>query len=205
MGRGVNEITRRALLYYFMTEKTDEEIAILVQEGDIQSFGSLIERYERKILRFGKRFLSDEEDIQDIVQEIFIKVYANMQNFDASQRFSPWIYRIAHNEFVNAVKKKNREKIYFFDFDVDTIFPQTAVQETTDEEINKQDIRQTLDNCLGKLDVKYREPLILYYFEDMSYKDIASILQIPISTVGVRLQRGKIMLKKIIKQLGEIL
>ncbi len=205
MGRGVNEITRRALLYYFMTEKTDEEIAILVQEGDIQSFGSLIERYERKILRFGKRFLSDEEDIQDIVQEIFIKVYANMQNFDASQRFSPWIYRIAHNEFVNAVKKKNREKIYFFDFDVDTIFPQTAVQETTDEEINKQDIRQTLDNCLGKLDVKYREPLILYYFEDMSYKDIAGILQIPISTVGVRLQRGKIMLKKIIKQLGEIL
>ncbi len=181
-----------------MVEKTDEEIAAKVQGGDIQSFGLLMERYEQKMLRFGRKFLSDSEDIKDIVQEIFIKAYVNMQSFDASRRFSPWIYRIAHNEFVNAIKKKSREKIYFFDIDV--LFPHPPSPETADGETNKQDIRRMLDKCLGELDSKYSEPLILYYFEDMGYKDIAEILQIPVSTVGVRLQRGKAMLKNAIKQ-----
>lgn len=185
-----------------MAEKTDEEIAAHVQGGDIQSFGLLMERYEQKMLRFGRKFLSEGEDIKDIVQEIFIKAYVNMQSFDASRRFSPWIYRIAHNEFVNAIKKKSREKISFFD--IDALFPHPPSPETADGETNNQELRRALDKCLGKMDSKYREPLILRYFEDLGYKDIAEILRIPVSTVGVRLQRGKAMLKNAIKHIDAI-
>ena len=89
-----------------MSLETDEEIAKRVQGGDVDSFGVLIERYEEKIARYARKFLMRGEDVKDIVQEVFIKAYVNIQSFDTRQRFSPWIYRIAHNEFINAIKKK---------------------------------------------------------------------------------------------------
>ncbi len=184
-----------------MPDKTDEEIAKEVQLGDTEAFGILIERYEPKITRYAKKFIFNGEDAKDVTQEAFIKAYSNIQSFDAGRSFSSWMYRIAHNEFINAIKKKSRMPVFQFDFDA--IFPQLVAAETADSEINKKELRETLDKCLGKLSPKYREPLVLYYFEDMDYKEISDILQVPVSTVGVRLQRGKASLKKIVKELGE--
>jgi RNA polymerase sigma-70 factor (ECF subfamily) len=183
-----------------MPEKTDEEIAKEVQLGEVESFGLLIERYEPKITRYARKFIFNGEDAKDLVQEAFIKAYTNIQSFDAGRSFSSWMYRIAHNEFINAIKKKSRLPIFQFDFD--TIFPQPVALETADSEMNKKELREMLDKCLGKLDPKYREPLVLYYFEDMDYKEIADILEVPVSTVGVRLTRGKASLKKIVSNLN---
>ena len=173
---------------------SDEEIAKLVQTGDKAAFGELVDRYEAKLARYARKFLANRDDVNDLVQEVFIKAYCNIQSFDASRRFSPWIYRIAHNEFVNALKKLRRNALSFIDFDL--FFPRLAAKETADFEANKNDLRQTLDQYLNRLDAKYREPLVLYYFQDLSYKEIADILHIPAATVGVRLQRGKAMLRK---------
>ncbi len=181
-----------------MPELSDEAIAGKVQTGDTEAFGLIIERYEEKLLRYGRRFHSDREDIRDLVQEVFIKAYMNIQSFDLERRFSPWIYRIAHNEFVNAVKKRIRNPLSYFDFD--TMLPHAGEGETVEDEMGRQEMKQMIEAHLKQLDEKYREPLILYYFEDMDYKEIADILQIPISTVGVRLQRGKMALKKLIKK-----
>lgn len=181
-----------------MIDITDEEIARKVQNGDTESFGVLMERYGSKISRYGKKFLSNGHDIEDFVQEIFIKAYVNIQSFDAMMKFSPWLYRIAHNEFINALKKKSRLPLFVFDFDA--IFPHLPAEESADKEANDKDIKNMLDRCLVKLDSKYREPLILNYFEEMNYGEIAEILHIPVSTVGVRLSRGKIILKKIFKE-----
>ena len=78
-----------------MAEMTDEEIALRVQRGDADAYGTLIERYQAKLMRYARKFLVDSEDATDIVQDIFIKTYENIQSFDATRRFSPWIYRIA--------------------------------------------------------------------------------------------------------------
>jgi RNA polymerase sigma factor (sigma-70 family) len=104
-----------------MPEKTDEEIAREVQQGKTESLGVLIERYEPKLSRYAKKFLSDPEDGKDVIQDVFIKAYTNIKQFNVDKKFSSWIYRIAHNELVNAIKKKNREPITSFDFD--TILP----------------------------------------------------------------------------------
>src|SRR3989338_2927367 len=175
-------------------ETTDEEIAAQVQKGIIEQFGILVRRYENKLIRYASKFLFDAEDAKDLVQEICIKAYANIQSFDTSRKFSSWIYRIAHNELVNAYKKKKREKVSFFDLDL--FFPHLVAKETADSELRRSEMREMLDRSLEKLDSKYREPLTLYYFEDMEYKEIAEILQIPVSTLGVRLRRGKEALKK---------
>ncbi len=181
-----------------LSEKTDEEVAVLVQSGDIESFGVLVERYEGKLMRYAGRFLFDNDDAKDMVQNAFIKAYVNIQGFDAARRFSPWIYRIAHNEFVNALKhNKGRETVSLFDFDV--LFPHLAAKEDTEGEAKRRELKEILDRSLRKLHQKYREPLVLFYFDEMGYSEIADILQIPVSTVGVRIRRGKEALKKIVE------
>jgi RNA polymerase sigma-70 factor, ECF subfamily len=180
-----------------MKELSDEEIAARVQQGDVESFRFLMERFEPKIGRYVKRFIFNQEDSQDVVQEVFIKAYVNIQSFDITRKFSSWVYRIAHNECINEMKRRGKRPLSIFDLDV--LFPHLAAKETADSEANKQDLRNMLDQGLNQLSAKYREPLILYYYEDMDYREIAEILQIPVSTVGVRLARGKTMLKKVVK------
>ena len=183
-------------------DRTDEEIAILVQRGDIESFRVLVERYEPKLTRYAKRFLFAADDAKDLLQEIFIKAYVNIKSFDAERRFSPWIYRIAHNEFVNALKKKTKERDTFslslFDFDV--FLPHPIAKETAEEGVVRHELKAVLEHSLEKISPKYREPLTLYYFDDMDYREIAQILRVPVSTVGVRLQRGKTLLRKIMDE-----
>lgn len=179
-----------------MPVSTDEEIAKRVQEGDIESFGLIVERYTAKITRYARKFLFSPTDAEDCVQEAFIKVYMNIRSFDTNRKFSSWIYRIAHNEFINAIKKRGRDKISFIDLDI--ILPHLRAKETADSEVHANETRAMLNTGLEQLSAKYREPLILFYFEEMDYKEISEILKIPVATVGVRLRRGKAMLKNII-------
>lgn len=161
----------------------------MVQQGDIEQFGILVERYEPKLLRYTQKFLRDGEDRSDILQDIFIKAYVNIQSFDTTQKFSPWIYRIAHNEAINFLKKKKPES--FSLFDVDILFPHPVAEEKADTEAEREILKKMIDETLDDIDTKYREILLLYFYEDMSYKDIAQILRIPVSSVGVRIQRAK--------------
>ncbi len=180
---------------------TDEELAQAVQAGNPDMFGPLLERYEEKLLRYGRKFLRSPEDIQDIVQDIFVSAYQNMQSFDATQRFSPWIYRIAHNAFVNELRRKSRNPLVYVDFD--TFLAHPAYDDPAPREREQQEIKAMLEKSLDKLDYKYREVLILYYLEDMPYKDIAEVLQVPQGTVGVRLRRAKEALKKEFEKLDQ--
>ena len=172
--------------------KTDEEIAALVQKGDIQAFSILVQRYEAKMLRYARKFINGSGEEEDAVQEVFLKAYENIQSFDITRKFSTWLYRIAHNQFVNVLKKRHRLPLFF---DLDTFFPH--IGKDINEEIDRKDMRKALDKCLKELDFKYREIITLYYFEELNYKEIAEVLHIPVSTVGVRLKRARKILKGI--------
>lgn len=176
---------------------SDEDMVKKVQSGKIELFGALAQRYGEKMMRYAKRFLFGYEDAEDLVQNVFIKAFVDIQSFDTSRKFSPWLYRIAHNEFINAIKKKSREPVPFFS--IDTLISSFVSAETADKETNKRETRDMIDKCLSKLNHKYREPLVLYYFEELSYKEIADVLRIPISTVGIRLKRGRETLKSFYK------
>jgi RNA polymerase sigma-70 factor (ECF subfamily) len=183
-----------------MAQESDEIIAQRVQKGDRDQFGELAHRYEERMTRYAGRFLLRGEDTKDLVQEVFIKAYVNINSFDTSRKFSSWLYRIAHNEFINAIKKRSRLPV--FAFDLDTLFPHLASKETAHGDFERKEIRKVLDGALVSLDLKYREPLVLYYLEELDYKEIADILQIPVATVGVRLNRGRALLKKILEKNG---
>ncbi len=183
---------------------TDEQLAKLVQGGDTDKFGLLMERYQAKLFRYGKKFLSDADNIEDVVQDVFIKTYQNINSFDTSQRFSPWIYRIAHNTYINAIKKSLLGPMYLFDFD--TLLSYTVVDDPVVREREQKEMKDVVDKGLSLIEPKYREILVLYYIEDLSYKEIAEILHIPIGTVGVRIMRAKDILKEAMEKakIGQI-
>jgi len=181
-------------------EKTDEDITRQVQNGDKEAFGELVVRYEAKMIRYGRKFLFGYEDTEDAVQEVFIKTYRNIQSFDATKKFSSWIYRIAHNEFINTIKKKGKEPLPFFD--ADTLFPHPVSPEKSDRQTHLREAKEMVEACLGKLPPKYREILVLYYLEELSYKEIADVLRVPTATVGVRLKRGRETLQSICQKQG---
>lgn len=170
-------------------EITDEEIATHVQNGDLDAFGEIMNRYEAKLKRYGRKFLARPEDIDDLVQDVFIKSYEHIQSFNPTLRFSPWIYRIAHNTFVNELRRKSRYGLATFDPDV--ILPLIPSRETADGDSLDTELKEELETLIDSLGAKYREVIVLHYFEELSYQEISEILQIPVSTVGVRMNRAR--------------
>ena len=184
-----------------ISSSTDEQIADLVQKGQQELFGILMDRYERKLFSYGRKFLTGQENIEDVVQEVFIKTYQNIKSFDLKQKFSSWIYRIAHNTFVNALRKHSKSPLRFFDFDTFTAHP--VYEDGMPAENEQKRIGELVDQGLEKLSPEYREIIILYFIENLSYKEIADVLHIPIGTVSVRLLRAKKMLKKYVPNQNE--
>lgn len=180
-----------------LNNETDEELAVRVQGKDEQAFGVLMNRYQPKLLRYGRRFLSDNSPIEDVVQEVFIKMYQNIQSFDVSRPFSPWIYRIAHNLFVNALRNKSRLPFVTVDLDAFSAHAAYEIDPAGDEE--REHARTLVDRGLEALSPSYREIIVLYYIEQLSYQEIAEVLHIPIGTVGIRLYRARNALKKYVE------
>ena len=186
-----------------LDDKTDEELAALAQGNNEDAFGVLMERYQSRLLRYGMKFLSDNSHIEDIVQDVFIKAYQNILSFDTARKFSPWIYRIAHNDLVNALRKKHREPLAFVDFDTLVAHPAYKYDPVRDEDLGM--MKKIIAAGLETIPSHYKEIIILYFIEELSYQEIADVLHIPTGTVGIRLRRGKEALKKIIEKRGDIL
>lgn len=178
--------------------QTDEELVTQIIRGDVDLFGELMQRYEARLVRYVVYLIHNDAMAHDVVQETFIKTYTNLQGFNAKYKFSSWIYRIAHNEAMNAIK---HEKHVVHDLDVEEIHEATY-ETTTIEDIDRAILKGNVKACLDSLDLRYREVLMLQYYENMKYNEIADVLHMPASTVGVWASRGKAMLKRICEQKG---
>ncbi len=174
-------------------ELSDEDIVSRIIDGDSFLFECIVERYFDALMRYGKKFIVDDEDIKDLIQEVFIKVYENIKRFDVSRRFKPWIYRVAHNVFVNHLRFRSRLP-FIIEWDAFVSLP--IKDEKYEKDKENEHIRRELETYLSNISASYREVLLLYYIEEMSYKDIAEVLHIPTSSVGVRISRAKGALKE---------
>ncbi|MHB8660563.1 MAG: RNA polymerase sigma factor [Minisyncoccota bacterium] len=176
-----------------LIQKTDEELATLVQGKNEDAFGVLMNRYQPKLVRYSRKFLSEKAHIEDAVQEVFIKVYQNIQGFDATRPFSPWIYRIAHNMFINTLRQNSRLPFVTVDLDLFSAHSAYEIDPAGDEE--RAGMQKLIERGLAALAPNYREVIILYYLEQLDYQEIADVLRVPVGTVGVRLHRAREALK----------
>lgn len=176
------------------SETADEELARRVQKGDAEALGTLMRRYEPKLSRYGSRFLGDPDEVASAVQDALVRAYENIQGYDPGQRFSPWMYRIAHNVFVSELRKRSSRPALLPDFD--TLLTHVPASEEATRDAEERETREQVERGLGALDPKYREVLVLFYLEELSYRDIADVLRVPAGTVAARLSRAKAALKK---------
>ncbi|HAQ02507.1 hypothetical protein A2467_01260 [Candidatus Nomurabacteria bacterium RIFOXYC2_FULL_36_8] len=172
--------------------KTDEELVGLSLK-DSDYFFCLSKRYEEKLLRYITHISKfSREDSEDVLQEVFIKTYYNLNGFDPSLKFSSWIYRIAHNEAVSAIRKKvARPTLYLEEGDLEKFGDVFDMVKDVDNSID----RKAIDIALSNLDEKYREVLVLRFLDEKDYVEISDILKKPVSTVGNLILRGKKLFK----------
>jgi RNA polymerase sigma-70 factor (ECF subfamily) len=174
-----------------ISDLSDEKLVELTRENNQELYGEIIERYEAKLQRYLRKFIFNPDELDDVLQCVFIKAYKNLFGFDINKKFSPWIYRIAHNEAINHLKKNSKERISLDEVEYKIVDEKMDIGVHIDEAL----LKEKIENYLSRIKLKYREPLILFYFEQKSYEEISDILRIPKSTVGTLISRGKKLLK----------
>ena len=171
-------------------EKTDEELVVLTLANQ-ENFAYLIKKYEAKLTRYIRRISNTSpEETEDILQEIFIKAYINLNNFNPTLKFSSWIYRIAHNETISAFRKRHAKNPNYLENDQE-ILDKLAADIDLAAEIDAQYLKQYIWQIMEQMDQKYREVLELKFMEEKSYQEISDILRRPIGTVATLINRAK--------------
>ena len=181
-------------------EKTDGELIALSLKNS-EAFGPLVDRYEAKLFRYVRRFSGlEKEGVEDVLQEAFIKIYTNLNDYNPKFTFSAWAYRITHNEAINYLRKNKKQIILPLETeDKETLSLIDALQSDANiaEEISNKDFIERTRQAINMLPEKYREVLVLRYMEDLEYQEISDILRIPMGTVATMINRAKEKFKKI--------
>ena len=175
------------------SSQDDETLILNTLQGDEESFSVLILRYEHLVKRVASRFFNSEEDILDFTQDIFIRVYEKLSTFRFQSKFSVWLYKITYNMALNRIKSNRHEEVLFLnESDLEN---QPNREDSNQEQLEKNEVMDTLKENIKKLPDNYRVCLELYYFEEVSIKDISAILNTNINTVKSNLRRAKVLLK----------
>lgn len=168
-----------------------DEVLAKKLRTDPQFLGDIIERYEGKLSNYIRRKSSaSTEDIQDILQNVFIKVYKNIFDFDTALPFSSWIYRITRNEMIDWYRREKRTPHLSLEGS-EALLQSIASENDITAEVSSGEFRQALEGVVTELPEKYRDIVVLRFFEEKSYDEIADILALPPGTVAVRINRVK--------------
>ena len=164
-------------------------------------FARIIEKYEKQLFVYIKRITSvSDDDAQDILQEVFIKIYENLNDFDQNLKFSSWAYRITHNYAISYYRKNKKSMNDISLEDNEVLYEKLASELNLKEEIDEKLLKEKVKEILSELDPKYREVLILKYLEDKDYTEISNILRKPMGTIATLLNRAKAKFKEILKK-----
>ncbi len=170
-----------------------ELVKLSLQQLDY--FSCLYNRYEGKMIAYIKKISSlTQEEAEDVLQEAFIKIWRNLNDYDTDLKFSSWVYRIVHNETISYWRKK---KSYGKDKQLATGEVSLKDDVVKEEEGQEEDKEAKVKTLLAAMPPKYREILVLRYFEGLSYDEISDVLKIPPGTVATRLNRAKKSFEKL--------
>ncbi len=179
--------------------KTDEQIVVLTLKNQ-DYYLCLMKRYEAKLLNYILKISNiNREDAEDILQEVFIKTYQNLNDFDLNYKFSNWIYSIAYNATISAFRKKKvrPQTVSWEGKDLNNILESTLDVENTS--LQKLTYKQIL-KIINRLPLKYKDVLILKFMEGKDYREISDILHKPMGTIATLINRAKKSLKQELKK-----
>lgn len=176
----------------------DAELVTLAQGGDKRAFEALVVKYQRRIARHVARYVRRAVDVEDVVQETFIRAYRGLESFRGRSAFYSWLYRIATNAALNTAQREPLpvdiqedadERAYAFE-------PGRSDAENPERTLMASQIAETVQRALARLKPELVQPLMLYEVEGKTYPQIAEMLGVPIGTVRTRIFRAREFIAK---------
>jgi len=181
----------------------DSELLKQYQQGNAAAFREIVNRYKNPLYAFLRRFLTRHDLVEDVFQETFLQLYTSRETFDVKRPLQPWLFTIAANKAKDALRKQQRTYMDMgaitdsTDVSIDDVVNiLTSYKTTPDEEVSKNETAQRIREIIGNMPENLRAILILAYFEQFSYKQMAEILSIPIGTVKSRLHTAVVHFTK---------
>ena len=178
-------------------ELGDSDVVQAFLDGDQRAFAELVRRYDNRLLNFVYRTVGDRERAQDLVQEIFVRVYRHLARFDQSKRFSTWIYTIASNLAKNELRNRSRNPLVLFqtikkNWEADhRPLEWEDTQYKPDDLFRKRNLREQVEAAVDQLPEHHRMVFVLRELEGKTYEEIAEITGCNLGTVKSRLNRAR--------------
>jgi len=172
-------------------KKTDRELVAECLNGNENSFSELVERYKRLIYKIAYRYTQDSDEVNDLVQEAYIKIYKSLSKYDSKYMFSTWCSKVTANICLDHLRRKRIESVPLEE--VENFVGSSASPE---EYYLSKELSRKLMDAINELPDIYRVPIIMYHQKGMSYKQIAEHLNKPMSIVKNRLFRGRLTLRQ---------
>lgn len=174
----------------------DQELVERAQRGDKQAFGMLVDKYQRKLGRLLSRLIRDQAEVEDVVQESFIKAYRALPNFRGDSAFYTWLYRIGINTAKNYLVSMGRRPQVSNDIEIEDAenfedAGELRTMETPETELMTKEIAQTVNDTVEALPDELRTAITLREIEGLSYEEIATLMDCPIGTVRSRIFRAR--------------
>lgn len=191
----------------YPSKEEEYEIIQKILGGDVDQFEKLQKKYEKPLILLISKMISNAEDVQDIVQETFIKAFNNLRFFKKEFSFHSWLFKIASNLCIDYLRRQRIQKI-----SIEQSFPNHSEDEkhfdypdkdaNIDEKIFVVERDKVLHQAIDMLPVHYKKIITLRYFEELDYQEIAKVLSLPLGTVKVHLFRARKTLLEILKTLS---
>jgi RNA polymerase sigma-70 factor, ECF subfamily len=175
----------------------DSAVVTAFLGGDERAFTELVERYQTRLLNFIYRTIGDRERAEDLVQEVFIRVYRHLHRFDRSKKFSTWVYTIASNLAKNELRNRSRNPLVLFQTvtknweDQDRPLQYEDPTSRPDDLYRKRHLREIVERTVAQLPEHHRNVFVLRELEGKSYEEIAEITDCNLGTVKSRLNRAR--------------
>jgi RNA polymerase sigma-70 factor (ECF subfamily) len=176
-----------------LAQLSDEQLVELFRSGSENAFAQLVRRYERELYNFLMKFLGQSASAEDVFQETFLQVHLSAGTFESGRRFRPWLYTIAANKARDLLRSQaRRPTVQLTPPDDDTDIAQLwegLLKDTTtpEQQLQLKQRQEFVREVIGQLPGHLREILILAYYNQLSYKELAEVLGIPLGTVKSRL------------------
>lgn len=174
-----------------LQEKTDEELVKLALENQ-DDFLYIVDRYKNKLYGYIRKITNiSAEDAEDLLQEIFLKTFLNLNDFNIDLKFSSWIFRIAHNEVISAHRKSLARPQHSAEPLDESVAESIAADFNIVKKIDDAFLRKKVSSILEKLKKDCREIIVLKFMEEKNYQEISDILKKPLGTVASLMNRAK--------------
>jgi RNA polymerase sigma-70 factor (ECF subfamily) len=183
----------------------DSAVVTAFLNGEERAFSELVERYQTRLLNFIYRTIGDRDRAEDLVQEVFIRVYRHLHRFDRSKKFSTWAYTIASNLAKNELRNRSRNPLVLFQTmqgaseDEDRPLQFEDSTSRPDDMYRKRHLRELVEDTVAKLPEHHRQVFVLRELEGKSYEEIAEITDCNLGTVKSRLNRARTAFAAIIE------